>query len=452
MMSRNEKFNLIIQLSIPSILAQVTTVLMFYIDAGMVGSLGAEPSAAIGLVEPATWLIFSLVSAVTMGFSVQVAHFIGANDFPKARAVMRHGYVFGLCFSLLMLLIAFLIGPRLPIWLGGGADIQHDAMVYFLIFSCITPFHLIEYMSGAMLKVAGDMRRPSMMAILMCVLDVIFNYFLIFPTRTISLFGIELTMPGLGAGVAGAALGSLLAFICVALPLAYYAIFRSPILAWKQDIERFSWRWQYIWNALKISAPMGLQYLFMNGAQLVSTMIVAPLGNVAIAAHSFAITAESLCYMPGYGISEAATTLVGQSVGADRRDLHRSFAWMTVFLGMIVMAFMGVVMYIFAPEMIGLLSPVTAIQDLGTSILRIEAFAEPFFAAAIVAYSVCVGAGDTLKPSMINLGSMWLIRLTLAYCLASQYGLRGVWFAMAVELSLRGMMFIFYLFKRLQKT
>lgn len=425
---------------------------MFYIDAGMVGSLGAEPSAAIGLVEPATWLIFSLVSAVTMGFSVQVAHFIGANDFPKARAVMRHGYVFGLCFSLLMLLIAFLIGPRLPIWLGGGADIQHDAMVYFLIFSGITPFHLIEYMSGAMLKVAGDMRRPSMMAILMCVLDVIFNYFLIFPTRTISLFGIELTMPGFGAGVAGAALGSLLAFVCVALPLAYYAIFRSPILAWKQDIERFSWRWQYIWNALKISAPMGLQYLLMNGAQLVSTMIVAPLGNVAIAAHSFAITAESLCYMPGYGISEAATTLVGQSVGADRRDLHRSFAWMTVFLGMIVMAFMGVVMYIFAPEMIGLLSPVTAIQDLGTSVLRIEAFAEPFFAAAIVAYSVCVGAGDTLKPSMINLGSMWLIRLTLAYCLASQYGLRGVWFAMAVELSLRGMMFIFYLFKRLQKT
>lgn len=452
MMSRNEKFNLIIQLSIPSILAQVTTVLMFYIDAGMVGSLGAEPSAAIGLVEPATWLIFSLVSAVTMGFSVQVAHFIGANDFPKARAVMRHGYVFGLCFSLLMLLIAFLIGPRLPIWLGGGTDIQHDAMVYFLIFSCITPFHLIEYMSGAMLKVAGDMRRPSMMAILMCVLDVIFNYFLIFPTRTISLFGIELTMPGFGAGVAGAALGSLLAFVCVALPLAYYAIFRSPILAWKQDVERFSWRWQYIWNALKISAPMGLQYLLMNGAQLVSTMIVAPLGNVAIAAHSFAITAESLCYMPGYGISEAATTLVGQSVGADRRDLHRSFAWMTVFLGMIVMAFMGVVMYIFAPEMIGLLSPVTAIQDLGTSVLRIEAFAEPFFAAAIVAYSVCVGAGDTLKPSMINLGSMWLIRLTLAYCLASQYGLRGVWFAMAVELSLRGMMFIFYLFKRLQKT
>ena len=451
-MSRNEKFNLIIQLSIPSILAQVTTVLMFYIDAGMVGSLGAEPSAAIGLVEPATWLFFSLVSAVTMGFSVQVAHFIGANDFANARAVMRHGYVFGLCFSLFLLLITFLIGFRLPAWLGGGADIQHDATIFFLVFSLIIPFHLIEYMSAAMLKVSGDMRRPSSMAILMCILDVVFNYFFIFPTRTVSLLGVDMTMPGLGAGVAGAALGSLLAFVCVALPLAYYAIFRSPILAWKQDVEHFVWRWQYIWNAMKIGAPMALQYLLMNGAQLVSTMIVAPLGNISIAAHSFAITAESLCYMLGYGISEAATTLVGQSVGADRRELHRSFAWMTVSLGMVVMAFMGVVMYIFAPEMIGLLSPVVDIQALGTSVLRIEAFAEPFFAASIVAYSVCIGAGDTLRPSLINLGSMWLIRLALAYALASHYGLCGVWFAMAVELSLRGMMFIFYLFRRLRET
>ena len=114
------------------------------------------------------------------------------------------------------------------------------------------------------------------------------------------------------------------------------------------------------------------------------------------------------------------------------------------------MAFMGVIMYIFAPEMIGLLSPVADIQALGTSVLRIEAFAEPFFAAAIVAYSVCVGAGDTLKPSFINLGCMWLVRLTLAYALASEYGLKGVWFAMAVELSFRGIMFLFYLFMHLR--
>lgn len=192
---------------------------------------------------------------------------------------------------------------------------------------------------------------------------------------------------------------------------------------------------------------MALQYILMNGAQVISMAIVAPLGNISIAAHSFAITAESLCYMPGYGIGEAATTLVGQSVGAQRRELCWSFARMTVFLGMAVMALMGIVMYIFAPEMIGILSPVEAIRNLGTSVLRIEAFAEPLFGASIVAYSVCIGAGDTLLPSIINLGSMWLVRLTVAYGLSSQYGLRGVWFAMALELSLRGILFLVRLFR-----
>lgn len=446
-MTTGEKLNLIVQLSIPSILAQVTTVLMFYIDAAMVGSLGAEASASIGLVEPATWLFGSLVAAGGMGFSVQAAHFIGANDFEKARAVMRHGYIFGLAFSLILMSVAALISGFLPRWLGGGADIQYDASMYFLIFSFAVPIHLVEYLSAAMLKVSGDMRHPSFIAVLMCVFDVIFNFILIFPTRVLHVFGVEFEMFGFGLGVEGAALGTLLAFVAAAIPLVYFAIFRSPILAWKLDTQRFVWVWDYIRNAIAIGAPMALQYLLMNGAQVISTMIVAPLGNFAIAANSFAVTAESLCYMPGYGIGEAATTLVGQSVGARRRELCKSFAHMTVFLGMGVMAVMGAVMYVFAPEMIGMLSPVQEIRELGVAVLRIEAFAEPFFAAAIVSYSVCIGAGDTFKPSLINLGSMWLVRLTLAYAIASSYGLRGVWFAMAVELTFRGTMFLVRIFR-----
>ena len=120
---------------------------------------------------------------------------------------------------------------------------------------------------------------------------------------------------------------------------------------------------------------------------------------------------------------------------------------MTVALGMGVMAVMGVVMYVFAPEMIGMLSPVEEIRRLGTEVLRIEAFAEPFFAASIVTYSVCVGAGDTIKPALLNLVSMWCVRLTLAALLAPTYGLRGVWVAMAIELTFRGTIFLFRLFK-----
>lgn len=108
---------------------------------------------------------------------------------------------------------------------------------------------------------------------------------------------------------------------------------------------------------------------------------------------------------------------------------------------------MGVVMYVFAPEMIGVLSPVESIREMGTICLRIEAFAEPFFAASIVTYCVCVGAGDTRKPAMINLGTMWLVRLTLAYALSKSYGLEGVWIAMATELTFRGILFLIRLFR-----
>lgn len=441
-MTGGEKLRLIVELSIPSILAQITSVLMFYIDASMVGSLGTEASAAIGLVEPASWLFGSLTAAASMGFAVQVAHFIGANDFRQARRVMKHGFLACFALSLVLMAVACAISGRLPVWLGGGADIQSMASSYFFIFSLAAPFFMLENLASAMLKSSGDMRRPSAVAVLACVLDVVFNFFFIFPSRTLTLLGLRIPVVGMGLGVEGAALGTALAYAVTSLLLCYFTVWHSPILAWRLDHEPFHWQGSYMHEAVRISAPMALQYVLMNGAQIVSTMIVAPLGNVAIAANSFAVTAESLCYMPGYGIGDAASTLVGQTFGAGRRDLCRSFAWMTIALGMAVMALMGVVMYLFAPQMIGFLTPVEAIRELGTRVLRIEAFAEPFFAASIVAFRVCLGAGDTFRPAVMNLASMWCVRLTLAYALSQHYGLVGVWVAMALELTFRGCIFL----------
>jgi len=166
---------------------------------------------------------------------------------------------------------------------------------------------------------------------------------------------------------------------------------------------------------------------------------------VAIAANTFGINIESLCYMPGYGISEAATTIVGQSLGARRKDLMRSFAWMSVCLGMVIMAVMGLLMGVFAPEMMQIVSNDAAVVKLGAEVLRIEAWAEPMFAASIVAYGVFVGAGKTWVPSLMNLGSIWVVRLTLSLLLAPSMGLHGVWIAMCIELCWRGAAFLFRL-------
>ncbi len=431
-MTQREKLWLIVSLSIPSILAQISATVMFFIDASMVGHLGAKASAAIGLVETTGWMMGGLASAANMGFSVQVAHFIGANDFEAARRVLRQSLVCCLVWALMISITSLIISPHLPYWLGGSDEIAPDASLYFAIFGVAGLFFQMEGLAGSMLKCSGNMKIPSMLNIGMCVMDVCFNYLFIYI---------------LDLGVMGAAIGTGVAMLITACLMLYFLLVRSKMLSLIGRPGSFKPKSDTISTAFKIGAPMGLQHMLMGGAQVVSTLIVAPLGTIAIAAHSLAITVESLCYMPGYGIAEAATTLVGQGIGAGQKLLTRSFAYMSVGLGITVMTFMGVLMWIFAPELMAIMSPVEEVIAQGTQVLRIEAWAEPMVAAAILANGVFIGAGDTIIPAIMSLGSMWAVRLTLAATLAPKYGLKGVWTAMAIELFFRGSIFLVRLFK-----
>ncbi|MBQ7444052.1 MAG: MATE family efflux transporter [Bacteroidaceae bacterium] len=446
-----EQLRLTALLSVPAILAQVSSVLMFYIDDAMVGSLGANASAAVGLVATSIWLFWSIISCVATGFSVQVAHRIGANDFDGARSVFRQSIAIGIIVAALTAALGVAIARPLPYWLGGDDAIAPDAAAYFMVFCLGAPMALFSMLMSAMLRCAGNMKVPSLAGIMMCVLDVGFNFIAIFPTRTValdlsalhpSLASASIVVPGLGLGVMGAAVGSLLAEGTVAAYLTWYAVVRSKELRLWRQAGSFRPQRDVMRRASAIAGPIFFQRVLMNVAQITITIIVAPLGAIALAANVLCVTAESLCYMPGYGIGEAATTLVGQSVGAGRHRLTQRFAWMTTLLGMAVMTVMGAIMYVAAPLMMASLTPDAAVRALGVECLRIEAWAEPGFAASIVAMSVFVGAGDTGKPALMNLFSMWAVRVTLAAMLATTYGLQGVWFAMAVELTFRGLIFL----------
>lgn len=441
-MSLRQQLQLTAVLSWPAIIAQLSTIVMQYIDAAMVGSLGAESSASIGLMATSTWLMWGLCSAVASGFSVQVANRIGASDREGAEGVLRQSFIPVVIFSILLALFGVGISGSLPLWLGGGEDIAADASSYFLIFCISLPVLQISFLSGAMLRCSGNTLFPGIVNTGICVLDVIFNALLIFDGHDITLGSFMLHIPGAGLGVTGAAIGTALAEAVAAVVMLWYLWRRNKELNLRHRHGSFLPGRRCMRRAFKISTPLGVEHLLMCGAQVFITAIVAPLGTVAIAANAFAVTAESLCYMPGYGISEAATTLVGQSLGAGREKLARSFAKITVVSGIVVMTVMGVVMYLAAPLMMGIISPVVDICSLGTEVLRIEAFAEPMFAASIVAYGVFVGAGDTLVPAGMNLGSIWGVRIVLAAILAPTLGLRGVWIAMAVELCFRGVIFL----------
>lgn len=414
------QLRLVWQLSLPAILTQITTIAMQYIDSAMVGALGADASAAIGLVASSTWLFGGVTAAVSAGFSVQVAHRIGAGEDTEARTVVRHGLAAALTLAALLALLGLGICRQLPCWLGGGAEICADASAYFLTFSLMLPFSQLNSLTAGFLQCAGDMVTPSVLNAVMCGLDVVCNALLI---------------PHFG--VLGAGMGTALACALVSLAMAWCCCVRNAQLRLRRG-EAHTFRPEILKKAFRIGAPVAVQEIAMNGAMVASTMILAPLGAAAIAANSFAVTAESLCYMPGYGVGSAATTLVGRSVGAGDAAQARRYGNICTALGGALMGCTGLLMMIFCPFVFRLLTPVAEVRTLAAQALRIGLLAEPLFGVSIAAAGALRGAGDTLVPSLLNLGSIWIVRLGLSLLLVGKLGLRGMWIAMAIELCVRG--------------
>ena len=427
----------VLMLSIPSILEQIVVTAMEYIDAAMVGHIGAEATAAIGIVSSSTWLLHGILVGLYNAFSIQIAQYLGADRQQDARGVLRQAMLFNLAAGLAAAAFGIGISGHLPGWLGADVSLQANASAYFAIWSAALPFTMAMGMYTSMLRASGDALTPGLISVLVCVLDAIFNFFLINPTRT--LWGI--TVWGAGLGVPGAALGTALATVVGGLLALCILLFREgPLCIHKPG----SWKITRacIRNLGKVGVPLAAERAALSSAQVLQVRIVSQLGTVAIAANSLGVSAEGLCYMAGYGIQGAAIALIGQAVGAHRKDMAKRFAWLCTLMGMGIMTLTGAGLFAFAPALMSIFTADAAVIALGARVLRIEAFAEPMFGASIVASGAMQGAGDSTACFVLNLVSMWGIRLTLAFLLAPRLGLVGVWGAMCFELCVRGLLFL----------
>ena len=412
------------RLSLPGILTHITSTVMQYIDSAMVGALGANASASIGLVSSSTWLINGIAYALSAGFSVQVAHAIGAGQEAEAKNVVRHGLVTTLLMSMLTCLFALAISSPLPHWLGGEVSICKDATAYFITFALMIPFFQLNTVTASFLQCSGDMVTPSVLGTLMCVLDVVFNA--IFIPRY---------------GVLGAGIGTGLACVVITLVMLWCCCVTSPQLR-LYGKGKGVFRKKILTEAFRIGVPVWIEESALCGAMVVSTAIIAPLGSVAIAANSFAVTAEGLCYMPGYGVGSAATAVVGRSIGAGDVKLAKRYGYICTAMGGVLMGITALLMFIICPFIFTMLTPDPAVRALATQVLRIGLIAEPLFGVSIVGAGALRGVGDTFVPSMLCLGSIWIVRLGLALLLVNRLGLHGMWIAMATELCIRGLLML----------
>ena len=408
----------------PAIIEQIMLTLVQYVDTAMVGSLGSNATAAVGVTSSTTWLFSGFFNAAAIGFSVQVAQHLGAGRQEDAKRVTWQSLRFVGIFGVLMGAIAFVLSFFLPAMLGADPSIRGDASLYFRIMACAMPFTLCSNMFSAIIRCSGDTRTPMVLNLMINVFNVILNTLFIYAPRTVDLFGSQVYVWGFGWGVGGAAFASGLSTAIVAC-LFLMVVFRKKSPVQINLKQRYRFDRQCLLAAWKLGLPAALERSIISLAQIVITALITGIGTVAV----------------------AGTTLVGQAIGAGRKDLAQRFARTVSWMGIVIMTFGGSILFFFAPQLIQIFSTDPEVIDLGSQVLRIVAFAEPLFGASIVASGALRGAGDSKGPFLINLATMWGVRITLSLALVGSLGLIGVWLAMAAELCARGLIFMVRLYR-----
>ncbi len=423
----------------PTVLEQLLITMVNYVDTAMVGSLGANATAAISLTSATTWLINGVFAAIGVGFSVPVGRYMGMRDYESAKKVVRQAALAIVLFGLAFTGIIELVAPRLPAWLNADEAIRADAVRYLSIIGAAYMFTMSTSLCSAMLRCAGDTRTPLFFNTAANILNMILNFFLIYSPREVSVLGLRLNIWGAGLGVSGAAIATAISLIFSGTMLFITLYFKdSPIRAPLTRGLRFD---KAIWkDMIKLATPVAFERVTLSSGQIVMTAMVTSLGTASLAANYLAIQAESLTYMPAFGIAAAATTLTAQALGANRPDMARTFAKKCSIIGLVFMTSMGFVLYFGASALIGIFTPDVKVIALGAAVLQIEALAQPCYALAQVCSGVLRGARDTRWPFYGCLIGMWAVRIPLAYVLTHVFtiGLAGVWIGMASDLTVRG--------------
>lgn len=427
----------ILALAWPTMLEQLMQTAVQYIDMAMVGSLGTQATAAVGATTTVNWLVGGTIGALGVGFLAQIAQALGAGDSEKAKKIAGQTMLVTLLAGLFFTVLTVSISGVLPRWLQVDKPVQKLASTYFLILYLPMLPRTAITLFGTVLRAAGDTKSPMKAGLMTNIVNVVLNFLLIFPTGT--LWGIK--VPGADLGVVGAALASAVSFVVGSVYLTVVLLRHDVIsprhMSMRPDMTLLR-------PCLKISLPNMLQRFATSSGYVAYAAMVNSIGSVATAAHSVANTVESLFYIPGYGMQAAASTLAGNAYGAKDSARLKHLAAMFIPLVAVLMTASAGLLFVFAKPLMGLFSDNPQVIDLGTTVLRMVAFSEPFYGIPIIMEGMMHGVGQTKRPFLYNTTGMWGVRIVGTY-ICTQWLDMGLIAAWACMIAHNMLLFILYI-------
>ena len=439
----------ILRLSGPAILEQFLICLASLVDTAMVGSIGAAATASVAVNISSVWLINGCITALSVGFSFLVSHSVGEQDPIKTEQAVRQSITASVTLGALLTTVVLAIHRALPRILGAGPDVLPGAQTYMGIIGLGLIGQTLGVVLSAVLRSAGDTKTPMAANLASNLLNVIGNFFLIYPARQIALpfaGGPLIPLWGAGLGIKGAAIATSLSQYALAAMLLY-AICHAPTPAKIRLRGDYRFRRRTLRSLFRIGIPVLLERVTLCLGQISLTAMISGLGTIPLAAHYLTSQTEGLLYLPAYGFAYTGTTLIGQSLGAKDKKLAARFARDICIISTVVILAACIPVYGAAGAIIRLFSKDAGVAQLGTLTIKIAAATEIFFSFFLVACGICRGAGDVKFPLAVSLIGMWGLRIGLVWLVTHMlhWGVAGVWIAIAADCFVRSCLFLWRL-------
>ena len=420
---RRENLKSLLTLAFPIVLEEILSTLLQYVDTAMVGQLGAEATASVSLTSTVNWLIYSLFSSFGIATVAIISSSLGAKDYDRIEKASSMAFSLSLVMGFVIGAAAVALSPFIPVWMNAAVEIRELSSLYFAIISAAIPARAFIIIGSSVLRAVKDSRTPMLINLSANLLNIVLNYLLIY---TFAL------------GVRGAAIATLISYICGAIALA---------VIWKRK-KLISYRKKYIRpektllrEAAAICLPAAATNTTSCLGHIVFASLVSSMGTVIFAAHSIALSAETIFYVPGYGLRGATSTLIGISVGEKDEDKFRIIERQASLLTLMMMAFTGALLFFLAHSVMGFFTPDAVVIEEGTRILRLIAFTEPLFGLMIVCEGIYYGLGETKFPFIIETIGAWGIRILFSTIAIKAFhtDLLGVWMCMAADNTFRAL-------------
>lgn len=406
----------ILSLALPTMLEQFLATAVQYIDTAMVGTLGTHATAAVGATATVNWLINGTVSAIGVGFLSYISKACGAGDRDRAKRAAAQAVLVTLVVGIGFTVLALALSTRVPVWMRADPTIQELASQYFFVMYTPMLARSAILLFGNLFRAVGDSKTPMRVGLMVNLINVAGNLLLIYPTRVWH----GLTLYGAGWGVVGAAAASAAAYFVGGIVITA-ALWRHPRIS----PRGFSLKPEsaILRPCLQVALPNALQRFATSLGYVAFAAMVNSLGETATAAHTIANTVESAFYVPGYGMQMAAATLAGNALGAGEHKKINHLAGMLLTLEVAMMVVSGGLLFLFAPNMMGLFSADAAVIALGAVVLRMVAVSEPFYGVSIILEGMMQGMGQTMLPFVIGVTGMWGVRIVGTFLCTQIFGM-----------------------------